>query len=201
MMRTAYAARIWVIGGVLGAILLLAGGWFLLVAPQHAKSESLRGDVETARVRQTALERELANLRKQDSERSKYEGQLDRDRRALPAHSGLSDFLRELQSTSVAANVSVSGLTIGAPSKVAAANKPVYSLPITVTADGTAANLDRFLYQLQHVQPRAVLVGTGTMAAEGDAKLPGPASLTLTMQVFVAQLGDAPAATPSGTTD
>ena len=51
---------------------------------------------------------------------------------------------------------------------------------------GGAGPLDRFLDQLQRVQPRAVLIGSVSAVTDPAGAPTGTATLTLTMQVYLA---------------
>ena len=42
-MRARHADRLWAIGGALGAVVLLAAAWFLLIGPQRSETAALRG--------------------------------------------------------------------------------------------------------------------------------------------------------------
>lgn len=75
----------------------------------------------------------------------------------------------------------------------------VYALPITADVSGTPAQLAAFLTQLQAVQPRAVLISQIDLKAASDnaaAKKSSrtTATLSLTMQAFVAPTSSAEAA-------
>jgi hypothetical protein len=88
-----------------------------------------------------------------------------------------------------------------------AAGPQIYSLAITANVTGSPAALNKFLQQLQAVQPRAVLI---TQITEGSgvpvtgAKASATTTLQLTMQAFVAPPAvvvapsAAPSASPSG---
>jgi hypothetical protein len=83
--------------------------------------------------------------------------------------------------TSAGSGTSATGTTGG----------PVYTMGITATVTGSPAALGKFLDQLQHVQPRAVLITqltehAGTTAAGAPAGTGATTSLQLTMQAFVA---------------
>jgi len=188
-----HAGRRWEIGGALGAVALLAIGWFFFISPQNGETTRLRDEAAAAEVQLPTLQRRLGELRQQHQDLPKYRAQLARDRKALPTSSGLSDFLRELQAAGDAEGVSVSAVAVGGPSQVSAGGTKVYSLPITLTAVGSAAGLYRFLDQLQQVQPRAVLITSANAATEGQpgGSVAGPATLTLVLQAFVAPNGGA----------
>ncbi len=175
------------VGGAASAVLLLAIGWFLLISPQKAQTSSLQDQTAASELRLSSVQHRLAELRRQNKALPRYRAQLARDRDALPATSGLSDFLRELQAAGDSAGVSVRGVNVGAPSEVTGAATPVYALPITVTAAGDMAPLGRFLDQLQQVQPRAVLIASANADPdEQGGSLAGRSSLTLNLQAFVA---------------
>jgi Tfp pilus assembly protein PilO len=80
---------------------------------------------------------------------------------------------------------------------------PIYALPITAQVSGTPAALNKFLDQLQAVQPRAVLItqigettgvtgGAGARAASSVGT-----TLQLTMDAFVAPSGSSLQVSPS----
>ena len=205
-MRTGHADRVWMIGGALGAVVLLAIGWFMFVGPKKSETNALHEQAAVAELKLGTRQRELAELRRQDALLPQYRAELAAARLALPTVAGLSDFLRELQTAGDAAAVSVSGVIVGVPSQVTAAGTRLYSLPITLTATGTSAALFMFLDQLQQVQPRAVLIGTlntAPGAVPEGATVTDAVNLTLGLQVFVAPTtatSASPAPTPQPTT-
>ncbi len=195
-----HADRLWMVGGAVGAVLLLAIGWFLFVSPQKGQTSSLQDQLAATQVRQTVLQHRLGDLRRQNSRMPQFLAQLARDRKALPTTSNLSNFLRELQAAGDSTSVSVTGLLVGAPTQVTVAGKQVFSLQIGLTATGTAAHLNLFLDQLQQVQPRAVLISSANAVSVGQAgTLAGTVTLTLSLQAFIAPPKGAETA-PSSTT-
>jgi type IV pilus assembly protein PilO len=173
-----------VIGGALGAAALLAIAWFLFIGPRNAESASLRDQARTAEGQLAPLAARLVELRQQNVDLARYRQRLELDRQALPTTSGLPDFLRDLQSAGETAGASVSGISVGVPTKVTAGGKPLIAMPISLTAAGDVDNVNRFLDQLQQVQPRAVLI-TSTNLTQAKSES-GDFSLLLELQVFVA---------------
>jgi Tfp pilus assembly protein PilO len=201
-MGTRRVDRLWMIGGAAGAAVLLAIGWFFFISPQKGQTSSLNDRAAATQLRLTSLGHKLADLRQQNRDLPRYRAQLARDRQALPTTSDLSNFLRELQTVGDATSVSVSGLLVGTPSQINVATAKVYALPITLNADGPAANLDRFLDQLQRVQPRAVLITSANATpVDQSGSLVGTVALTLSLQVFVAPPSSAGKDTPTTTTN
>jgi len=197
-MRIGYTDRLWTVGGALGAIALLAVGWFFFIGPQYAQASALEDDVAVTQDRVTALQRRLGELRQQNSDLARYNAELQRDRQALPTTSGLTDFLRELQTAGNNIGVGISGLTVGTPVPITAAGVPLHALPITMTATGKSARLNQFLNTLQRVQPRAVLINSANLSTEDKmGSLAGSVSLTLSIQVYVAPGTASPSPAPS----
>jgi Tfp pilus assembly protein PilO len=191
-MWVARADRLWVIGGALAAALLLAIGWFFLIGPQRAQTAALNDEASAAQLQLTSQLHRLVDLRQQNAKLPEYRAQLAADQQALPTTSGLSDFLRQLQASGDRTAVSVSGVAVGAPLEVNAADRSVYALPVTLTATGTIADLSGFLDQLQRVQPRALLIDNVAAApGEHSLTLAGAVSLTFGVRVFVATADDA----------
>lgn len=189
-MRTGHvghADRLWLVAGAITAAVLLAVGWFFFINPQNDETSSLRDQADVTQVRLTSLERRLDELRRQSKNLPRYRAQLALDRQALPTTSALSDFLRELQTAGDATGMAVNGVIVGSPTQVSAGGAQLHALPITLTAAGRVGDVDRFLDQLQKVQPRAVLISTANVAAdEGAGAVAGSVTLTLNLQVFVA---------------
>jgi type IV pilus assembly protein PilO len=194
----ARADRLWMIGGAVGAVLLLALGWFFFISPQRAQTSSLHDQLAETELRQTVLQKRLADLRRQNARMPQYLAQLGRDRQALPAASNLSSFLREVQAAGDTTGVVLKSLLVGAPTQLSAAGKQVYALQISLTVAGTAVHLNRFLVELQQLQPRAMLISSANEApADQTGSLAGSVTLTLSLQVFLAP---AKATAPSTTT-
>ena len=181
-MRTRHADRLWMIGGAAGAVLLLALGWFLAISPTNTDADNLREQTASTETHLIALRRRLSELEDQKAKLPVYQAALKVNQEALPTDSGVPDFLRQLQESGDAVDVIVSGVSVGAPEQNTAV-PTVFDLPITVTADGNAANLGLFLNQLQTVRPRAVLIRSANMTVSDGAN---KASISIMLKAFVA---------------
>jgi Tfp pilus assembly protein PilO len=196
MMRTRHADRLWMIGGAAVAVLLLALSWVLAISPTNADADNLREQTASTETQLTTLRRRLADLKEQEANLPTYRAALRVNQDALPEDSGVPDFLRTLQASGDSVNVVVSAVNVGTPGQNTAL-PTVFDLPITVTAEGSASNLGRFLDQLQRVQPRAVLIESANMTASEDD---GKTSISIMLKAFVAA-GEATAAPTVTTTD
>jgi Tfp pilus assembly protein PilO len=197
-MGARHADRLWMIGGVVAAALLIASGWFLAINPKNAEADQLHEEKETTEIRLITLRQGLNKLQQENQKLQQYKATLARNRLALPEDSGVPDFLRQLQDSGELVNIKVTGVTVSAPTVVT--GTAVYSLPITVTAEGAAGSLGKFLDQLQRVQPRAVLVeSANTAATSGDEAKKDTLTLTISLKAFVAPKAGQPAPTVSPT--
>ena len=196
-MRTGHADRLWLAGGALAAAVLLLAGWFLLLGPRYAGTAATADRSAGVAVELAQLRHRLALLRQQSGNLAGYQQELARYSAALPGTAATADLLRELQAAGTATGTSV---TIGAPVQVAAGASPVYALPVSLTATGTAAQLELLLDQVQRIQPRAVLVNNTDLVPVGqNGSLAGPATLTVVMQAYLAPAlaAPVPSATPA----
>lgn len=197
-MRGIRADRLWLVGGLLSAVVLFAVGWLFFIGPQRAQTRDLNDQAAAAQLHAAGLQRRLSELRQQSADLPTYRARLAGDRQALPTTSGLPDLLRQLQRIGDLTGVAVDGMLVGAPQEAAAGTHRVYALPLTLTATGIAADLRAFLDRLQLVQPRAVLIdNVAATPDEHSLTLAGRVVLTLGVRVFVAGPDATPTATPA----
>ncbi len=184
MSRFGRVDQLWMVGGVLGAAVLLAVSWLFLISPEHAQRDSLNTEAASAEARLTQLQKRLGDLRKENDKLAEYKARLVKDRQALPTTPALSDLLRELQIAGDLTSVSVSGLNVGNITPLTTAAGQVYTLALSLNATGTIDKLNAFLDQLQQVQPRALLINTAALSRTSVTT--NSASLSLTLNAFVA---------------
>jgi type IV pilus assembly protein PilO len=197
----AHADRIWMIGGAVGVVVLVAIGWLLLVSPAGDEAEGYRQQTEVSEIQLIALQKRLSELKEQQAKLPTYQAELKRNQQALPVDTGIPAFLRQLEAAGDAVGATVSNINVGMPVQENGTGLTAYSLPVTVTVDGAIGDMAPFLDQLQQVQPRAVLVQSANLAGNATGKgKSDKTNMTLTMKVFVAPAsGTAPAvaATPA----
>lgn len=196
-MRRTHADRIWMIGGAAVALLLLAVGWFVAIKPKNAETASLKRQIAASEGNLRSLRSQLAELQAEQAKLPASRALLLTRQAALPADSGVPDFLRQLQDSGDEVGVDVSAVSVSTPERSKAISA-VFELPITVTADGTAVNLGRFLDQLQTEQPRAVLIESANLSTAGG-ETPDSMSVSISLTAFVAPTGAPNAAVPATT--
>lgn len=199
-MRTARMDHMWLVGGAVGAVVLLVVGWFFLIGPKRSETASLNDMTQAALDQQGILAHRLVDLRQQSLRLDEYQAQLAVGLLALPGSPALTEFVRELHSAGDRSGVAVKAFIASAPELVTAEGT-LFSIDISVTSEGSAVNQTRFLDQLQAVQPRAVLItSVNAEAGEEGGSLADSTTMTMSLQAFVApQTRPAAAPTPAPT--
>ncbi|MBL7260616.1 type 4a pilus biogenesis protein PilO [Paractinoplanes lichenicola] len=172
--------RIWLIGGIVAIVIIVAAAWLLAISPKFAEADTVQTEADDTTIQLTKLKKEVAALKAQDAKKATYQAQLDALVKNLPETYGQPTFVRMLKDigTSTGVNVTVmsAGSTIESASVATAAE-----MPLSVTAAGTAENVSRFLVQLQQVQPRAALLNAVNLSTDEET---GAVSANLTLTTF-----------------
>jgi type IV pilus assembly protein PilO len=189
-MGTRHADRLWIFGGVAVVLVLAVISWLFVISPKYAEADTVRTEAADTELKISQLRKRIAELEKDRARLPEFKRTLERNRHALPADSGVPDFLRQLQSSGDALDVSVGGVNVSAPQLVNGFTT-VYALPMTLTAEGSAENLGSFLRQLQETQPRAVLIDSANMTSQtaadaADGSGTGEMTVSLSLKAFVA---------------
>lgn len=186
-MQAKHLDRIWLAAGAVFTVVLIALTWFLMVSPQHQQRDGLRAQTDVAEGKVVALQRRLTELRKQQTKLEEYKATLASQRLALPAGSALDALLLEMRDAGTATGVAVTSLLVAPASEVTGSGAQLFQLPVTVISNGTGPQIERFLTQIQQVQPRAVLISTANVTADNqDKSFSQKVTMTLNMHVFVA---------------
>lgn len=186
-MPKTHLERIWAGGAAFVAVIVMLIAYMFFISPQRDETSQVDGRVATTRLENDSLSQRIAAMTAENKNLATYERALTNARLALPAVSGLPDFLRTLQAIGNATLTSITAVTVGTPAPVAPptvaptaaatgtsappstapspaaktaspAAPAIYSLAITAQVSGTSAQVEEFLRQLQSVQPRAVLI-------------------------------------------
>ena len=204
-MGTRHADRLWIFGGAAVVLVLAVISWFFVISPKYAEADTVRTEAADTEMKIVQLRKRIAELEKDRARLPEFKRTLERNRNALPADSGVPDFLRQLQASGDALSVEVGGVNVSAPQLVSGFTT-VYALPMTLTAEGTPDNLGSFLRQLQESQPRAVLIDSANMTSQAEAGAAdgtdaGDTTVNLSLKACVAVPAGAGAPTITTTTD
>jgi Tfp pilus assembly protein PilO len=179
--------RVWLAAGLALIVLVIAGGWFLLISPKFDETDAVKAETESSEIQLTKRNKEVAVLVGLEKKRNIYLAQLGVKQIALPTTYGMPAFLRQLQATGNDLDVDVSQVSVAAPISSATVPSAV-EVGITLVASGSAANIGRFLTALQNGS-RAVLV----KSVDPDGVTGG---ITLSISAFCT-----PPTTPSTSSD
>jgi Tfp pilus assembly protein PilO len=183
------------------ALVVAAGGWFLLVSPQRAKATDLDGQIEAAQ--KQLDDHRLATLQAGSVQKIEV-ADLFRLSKAMPDRADMSGVLLELNR--IAADTGITFESISPQTAVPISG--YQAVPINLTFKGNFYNLSDFLYRLRSL----VHVADGRLAATGrlfaidtldfaESQEGFPRiSATLVVDAFVYGTGVPATATPTATT-
>ncbi|MFC4614648.1 hypothetical protein ACFO3K_08010 [Cellulomonas algicola] len=106
----------WVTGTALLALVLVAGGWFLLIGPVFATAGETRLQAQSVRESNEALAQRITKLAKQYENLEQYKAELAALRAQVPTTAQQSEYLRELQTIADANGVTLTTVTPSIPS-------------------------------------------------------------------------------------
>jgi len=171
--------RLWMLGGLFGIIVLVVAAYLLAIKPIYADKADKESQVDDQELSLVTLRTQLNQLKAKAKNQATYTAQLNAKTAAMPDSYDVPNYLRALQTSGTAAKVIVSGISVGAPTKLTSSAE-VISVPINLTATGAPADLGRFIDRLQNVQSRAVLITSVSLSA-GTA---GDTSATFTLSAY-----------------
>jgi len=172
--------RLWMLGGLFGIIVLVVAAYLLAIKPIYADKADKESQVDDQQLALVTLRTQLNQLKAKAKNQATYTAQLNARTAAMPDSYDVPNYLRALQTSGTAAKVIVSGISVGAPTKLTRSAE-VISVPINLTATGAPADLGRFIDRLQNVQSRAVLITSVSLSAGTAA---GDTSATFTLSAY-----------------
>lgn len=132
----------WLIGTVLLVVLLLAGGFLLVVNPVLTEASETHVEAIAAEDANTALSAKIVTLKKQYAEIDTYKAELAGLRTQIPSTADTANLLRGLQSAATATGITLVSLTPGTASEVTAATTTESTLSGAGVTDSQSAESD-----------------------------------------------------------
>jgi Type II secretion system (T2SS), protein M len=164
--------RLVVIG--IAVLIVLAGGWLVVVSPERKKATTLEGEVTTARTQLTTAEGQLANARAAQARYSSAYASIVNLGKAVPAGREVPSLLFELAQASQGQHVDLSSIQYGASgggassaSSASAASSTLAgftAMPFTFVFNGSFTDLYNLFQQLNHY---AVRTASGAIKVRG----------------------------------
>lgn len=109
----------YVVFTVLGCLVVLAAGWFLLVSPKRSDASALRTEAATKVSANAQLENQLQVLKAQAKNLPKQQAKLAAVAAKIPSNPALPAMVRALTTAATSAGVELVSMTPGAPAFVA----------------------------------------------------------------------------------
>ncbi|MCW2570472.1 MAG: hypothetical protein JWO88_530, partial [Frankiales bacterium] len=167
---------------VLGCLVVLAAGWFLLVSPKRSHAAELRTTAAAQVTANSQLETQLAVLKAQAKDLPKQQAKLAKVAAKIPDNPALPAMVRALTTAATAAGVELVSMTPGTPAAVTAAPAaaPVAGsarraagtstvagqlamIPLTLNVVGGYFQVEQFVANLEDL-PRSLRITSLTLA-------------------------------------
>jgi len=204
------SAKGWAIIGVLAALVVVALGWTMLIAPLRDQTGAVQEEAAAQIAANATAQDTVARLEKQAARLPAAKAQLEGLRSTIPADEEIPTLVRQINGAAVTAGVTLDVITPASavPVAVPAAGGalPVGGLqevPLAISVTGTYVQTQAFLAALESLQ-RGVLV-RGIDLAEAPGAEEGQVHTAIRAGVFInPNLGTpvqapAPAAPDAGT--
>jgi Tfp pilus assembly protein PilO len=196
----------YVVFTVIGCLLVLAAGWFLLVSPKRSDASALRKDAATVVAANSQLETQLQVLKAQAKALPKQQAALAAVAAKIPDNPALPSLIRALTTAAGASGVELVSVTPSTPvaslatapvagTAAAGSAGTLASIPLSLNVAGTYFNVEQFMDKLENLS-RSLRVSTLGIAPGGNPVKIGKAGTvaddgktlvaTITAQVFMA---------------
>lgn len=168
--------RTWIAGTVVLSLVLVAAGWFLLIAPKRAEAAELREETVAAQDRNAQLEVRIAELKEQFAQLPQRKAELAAVRTAMPQEAELATLTRDLQRLAGEAGVTLMTITPTDASSLVApgAAAPAPAATPAPAAEGatTTEGTDAAATDAAATDPAAAAAAGTTAAPAGLSQVP-----------------------------
>jgi len=210
-------SRQWTMGTVVLVLLILVGGWFLLVSPKQSSANDLRAAATTQESTNATLAAQVSMLKAAQAGLPRQEAKLAQIRQHIPDNPALPSFVRSLSSIAAASNVTLQTVSpvppvtntsplVQASGVQAALGVPqLQTIGVTINLLGTYANVELFLNKMETLKRSFLVTGLtitpGTATSAGVSTGTGSPSLAVIVaaRVFnVSTIGQSTGSTSTG---
>ncbi len=189
------STRVWLIGGALLALVIVAVGWTVFIGPELSTTSDLRDQSVETQHANDLLQVKARSLEDKSTRMAQLTSSLRAAEAALPSDSGLPDFTRQINAQATAAGVVITSVVVGAPAPVvgttpaSAAEGGLFSMPVTVECRGRLDDQVAFLSAVRTAGARRVLISSVQVSPGVGAKaasISGQSRLSTRLQIFSA---------------
>lgn len=129
----------WVAAGVAAIVVVVAAGWFGVVAPQRTAAADLRDSTAQVEVNEQALAARVTDLKQQFAALPEHQAKLAALQEQLPGDAALPGLVRELRDVAARSGVQLTSLTPSAPVPLGGAATSTGQPAVSDAATGAAA--------------------------------------------------------------
>jgi Tfp pilus assembly protein PilO len=130
----------WVALAAVAALVILAGGWFLLVSPKRSSAADLRAQADSKQRANQALQTTLADLRAKAKGLPAQQAKLAAVAAKIPDNSAMPNLIRALNAAADSTGVELVSMAPGQPTAVAPAVAAAKVTTATATSGSTATS-------------------------------------------------------------
>ena len=127
--------KLWIILTAVGCVLILVGGWLLLVSPQRDKVASINADTESQQSVNQGLQSKLSILQAGAAQVPAQQAQIDKIKQQIPTTPQLPTLIRSVSQAASDAGVTLGTFTPASPTDVVGA-AGVSFVALTVEREG-----------------------------------------------------------------
>jgi Tfp pilus assembly protein PilO len=173
--------RRWVLLGILLAVLLAVGWWFLLISPRNAQIAEERDNLEAARQREVTLRGQVAQLQEIRDSEVEYLAGIGKMEALIPQEPLLEEFIDQIFALTEATGVQLKELTPALP--LAAEGSELRAIEVDALVEGEFFEVLGFLFGLNDME-RLVRVDAVNLAGKQNEQGATVLSAGLTMRLF-----------------
>lgn len=188
-----------IIVGSMGAVVLLALTWLMLVSPQLSAAESVRKETKSLAADNEMLGIKISGLKRLSGNLPKLQDELRTALASLPSDSALPELTRELTTIADATKVDLTNIDIGALTAAGTAGAPTggastqVAISVTANLTGPFAHLVSFLHKVESGE-RGATVTSAQLVASSVARTSSidvSGGLTVQFTVYSSPMDDA----------
>jgi Tfp pilus assembly protein PilO len=182
--------RLWLAGGALAAVVIVAAGWFLFISPKLSSASSMRSQTSSTEDQNNTLQSKTTELQKESQNLGTLRGQLQTALAALPTDSGMPQFTDEVTTLAAANHVKINSIAVGGLASAGGAAtgsgvvSSVYSFPVTIMSSGPVKQQLAFVTAVEHGARRALVTSSQVNVASGAGSVDTGVDLTTQLTLF-----------------
>jgi Tfp pilus assembly protein PilO len=180
--------------GVIAAVLLTAGWWFLLISPRNAKIDDAHQALESARDEEALLRTRIRSLEEIRDSEVEYLAALGKMETMIPERPMLEEFIDQINALADSTGILLRSLSPSVP-EPSIDGSELREIAVNVQADGQFFDAVGFMFGLLELDRLVRVDGIAVTSAADEA---GETILSMSLQLKLFTLADLVAVPESG---